>query len=792
MKPDFVKGVRSQSPGGRPPTSGSTQSSEARIDDISKLTLGHGRTAQSSPETEQPLVPATSPSHSDPDLALNPTTFDPERDSPISSRCSIGQAAYVPDMDSDFSGSGQDKSRGVPSDQPALSSSSQGDMDLEPILLLQPECRPISQDQLVVEVKGIYAGLVMVESKCVDVDEKQLKAALEKDQTRRTKLSNEQWQALIHLHKTLLHELHDFFLASQHPSASPALSDLAGRYSMPYRMWRHAIYAFLEVLRHRLPESRDHMLAFIYIAYSMMALLYETVPTFEDTWVECLGDLGRYRMAVEADDPLDREIWSNVARFWYTKATDNIPGTGRLYHRLATLSRQYSLQQLCLYTRSLTCLHPFEGARESIKTVFNPILNGKAPINPRSSTFETVFVKAHGLLFSGVFASQYAAAVGQIEDGLLDSYIGLVTSRFKELGVCAATTNIGAIFEYRTLRRKDLSKSVIRLAFEEVHRSNSVNGNVVTHPSSQRIFDLNGCGNNYSQLPQPSLESLVESLTRNELQSSVALICQASKLTFSMLAVSLRRLGDENVYPLVHVSLIFLFSLASVDKAMEYLEQDVPWGEICFFLNSLAKPDTLTSRIWDQDFPRPENVFGRPLPEDFAIRGQLYTQGFFPETWFSDATIDDEERSLELPSMAAPRVERILWLGARIVSVCPILLASPCLGSSLTGASAVDGYPSTRCRGFSPCQKRNQGYRACSGMRTVAMARPFLPRLKNKSVTTINDGVSGDSQPSHITHTGWRIYFVREIECPSRSNSAVDCPRSGIESWHMNFFLTSC
>ncbi|TDZ38627.1 hypothetical protein C8035_v005804 [Colletotrichum spinosum] len=29
--------------------------------------------------------------------------------------------------------------------------------------------------------------------------------------------------------------------------------------------------------------------------YSMMALLYETVPTFEDTWIECLGDLGRYR-----------------------------------------------------------------------------------------------------------------------------------------------------------------------------------------------------------------------------------------------------------------------------------------------------------------------------------------------------------------------------------------------------------------------------------------------------------------------------------------------------------------
>lgn len=54
---------------------------------------------------------------------------------------------------------------------------------------------------------------------------------------------------------------------------------------MPARMWRHGIHAFLEVLRHRLPGSIVYMLAFIYIAYSMMALLYETVPAFEDTWI---------------------------------------------------------------------------------------------------------------------------------------------------------------------------------------------------------------------------------------------------------------------------------------------------------------------------------------------------------------------------------------------------------------------------------------------------------------------------------------------------------------------------
>jgi hypothetical protein len=88
-------------------------------------------------------------------------------------------------------------------------------------MLLQPETRPITQEQLVNEVKVIYAGLVMVEKKCVEIDQQQAPTT--------TKLSNEQWQALTALRRTSLHEHHDFFLASQHPSSLPALRRLAIR-----------------------------------------------------------------------------------------------------------------------------------------------------------------------------------------------------------------------------------------------------------------------------------------------------------------------------------------------------------------------------------------------------------------------------------------------------------------------------------------------------------------------------------------------------------------------------------
>lgn len=84
----------------------------------------------------------------------------------------------------------------------------------QPQIIRQPETRPISHNQLVIEVKGIYAGLVLVEQKCKEVDKKQSPAALEVNPTRKAPLSNEQWQALIALYKTLLQEHYDFLLAS--------------------------------------------------------------------------------------------------------------------------------------------------------------------------------------------------------------------------------------------------------------------------------------------------------------------------------------------------------------------------------------------------------------------------------------------------------------------------------------------------------------------------------------------------------------------------------------------------
>ncbi|KAL8307063.1 hypothetical protein RB594_008168 [Gaeumannomyces avenae] len=147
-----------------------------------------------------------------------------------------------------------------------------GDTPVEVVneLQKQPETRPITQEQLIADVKGICSGLAMLESRCIKAVTTQ--APLH-DNPNSPPPTNDQWQALVSLHVALLNEHHDFLFASQHPNAGPALRRLASKYSMPRRIWQLGIHNFLELLRHRLPGSPEYMSRFIYYAYPIITLL---------------------------------------------------------------------------------------------------------------------------------------------------------------------------------------------------------------------------------------------------------------------------------------------------------------------------------------------------------------------------------------------------------------------------------------------------------------------------------------------------------------------------------------
>ena len=548
-----------------------------------------------------------------------------------------------------------------------------------PGLLLQPDSRPISQEQLGSEVKSICVGLTMVETKCIHVDRAQAKAVEENA----PKLASDHWQALIALHRTLLHEHHDFFLANQHPSASPAFRRLAAKYSMPARMWKHGIHSFLELLRRRLPDSIDYMLAFIYLAYQMMALLYETVPAFEDTWMECLGDLGRYRMAIEDEDVRDRETWAGVARSWYTKAADKNPTLGRLYHHLAILARPNALQQMYYYSRSLTCVKPFQAARDSILTLLDPITGRAAATITHALAIDISFIKAHGLQFErtrtkderqkdekALTVDSPSAMEEFIEN--LDNQIGRVTAKWKEQGVYIAVTNIAGWFAYgkddNILRRAFLIQ-ILQEAEESPQRV--IEDKILTASTAdqQVLVMIPRTKKKRKNLRKAVVSSRKENTFKN-----------AKRLSNDTFKLVLRRIGDKNVLPHVHIMLAFLASIDS-NRYAQALLKDMPWAELVTFLNALVKTknqiqsqtqsqtpniDTLiTSGVFPAEGEREDEL---PLPEDYLMRGLIWAHDYFPKTWF-EREHDEEKRYLELASTVENRVDRVLRLGYKLSKV---------------------------------------------------------------------------------------------------------------------------
>ncbi|EXK25338.1 hypothetical protein FOQG_14661 [Fusarium oxysporum f. sp. raphani 54005] len=486
-------------------------------------------------------------------------------------------------------------------------------------MMRQPETRPISHGQFVAEVKGIYAGLVMVETKCIEVDNAQ-----SSNTDANSKLNNEQWQALIALHRALLHEHYDFFLASQHPSASPALRRLASKYAMPARMWRHGIHSFLELLRHRLPASLEHMLTFLYLAYSMMALLYETVPAFEDTWIECLGDLARYRMAIEDDDTTDRELWTGLSRHWYCKASDRSPTTGRLYHHLAILARPNPLRQLYYYTKSLCVPIPFSSARESLTNVFNCAL---------SNSPDDTFIRAHKILFST--QSEYGVRISEnsrIEflelarhfNNQLDSHIAEMKGEWLEPGCQIANILCCSLLGYGTEHNV-----LIQAMSEEIEKADKISDNInISDVIPREKFDL--------------------------------------ALTFAVetIQIVLSHKGDTNTLPFLHVILVFIDYMRRHPTAMIYLEKRFPWESLVAFLNTLLV-SLNQGHTREDEFPITYSA--TPLPEEFAMRGLHHSRDYLSSNYFDNLDLDENTRRIEHPWMAARRANQILGL-ARVIA----------------------------------------------------------------------------------------------------------------------------
>ncbi|KAK4446655.1 hypothetical protein QBC34DRAFT_147379 [Podospora aff. communis PSN243] len=482
-------------------------------------------------------------------------------------------------------------------------------------------------DELKEEVKRIYRDLVAIEDACKRLDAQH---AAKREQP----LTNPQWQALIALHRTLLHEHRDFFATSRHPNASPALRRLAVKYRMPARMWRHGVHSFLELLRHQLPHSLPLMVSFIEdVAYPAFFSLYHESSHFEATWMECLGDVARYRLSIEREGVDDREIWTSIARVWYKRTSDVSPTVGRLYHHLAILARPNPIEQLYYYFKSLCVAVPFLDARGSIMTLFDPILSG-SPSPVSTDPVLSAFIRAHALLFTG------GVLVGRIESVMgvllpkLNAYIEEVGVRWAEigyqLGIMEGCSILGYGWDDSALATTSTQASTSSASQADAAREETPN-------------------------PLPGPSNFVASTYRDSIH-----------LAYGLSTTMLRRFSDPNILPYLHVTLCFLHHGAQSGVAMETFLSSYPWEELSVVLNYLAGQygDPLESV---NPFPVPGHSGNpRPLPEDFALRGMPWTEQYFPQGWFSGDYCESDYNGFDCFDLRPDREARILWLGVQL------------------------------------------------------------------------------------------------------------------------------
>lgn len=175
---------------------------------------------------------------------------------------------------------------------------------------------------------------------------------------------------------------HEFLKRVFDPLIPSTYQQLAVKYNIPSRLWQTGFHLILERLRFAWTSGRagtiDLLTDLVYDAYKFYTDLLEDAAllTFRTAWIEALGDLARYRMAIAANivvdvkppikrdpgsiddenEPLtsaasigaevteawdveDKETWRTTARDWYSLGITEKPGEGRLHHHLALLSR---------------------------------------------------------------------------------------------------------------------------------------------------------------------------------------------------------------------------------------------------------------------------------------------------------------------------------------------------------------------------------------------------------------------------------------------------------------------
>ncbi|KAK0371312.1 hypothetical protein CLIM01_11335 [Colletotrichum limetticola] len=536
------------------------------------------------------------------------------------------------------------------------------------------------------EVQAIYNRLVVAENE-------RYKAIPTQYSQPDSVLSHEQWKDIVACHYTLLCEYYDFLSTTQDDSASPEMRELASKYAVPARLWEKGISPLLRRLNGCLPESRDHIYTFIDLACFIMVLLCQMAPEFEYAWNEHLGDLGAYRIAMEDGHFENREAWTSTIRQWYSKASHRSPSIGRFYHGLATCAKANTLEQLFFYTKSLCVRVPFLDARDSLAVFFKQNMDevsGTSVVSTNSYGFnETPDIKLTNEVAVSLDPSRVDDGTEKLdhlesEVDLEDSdmvMIDIMTPDADELGCMDQESPVAIavpLHDEEVTGAMDITTVFVRahglLFSKKDHNQFIAQSKILTEHLATSACQWTEDGYHISIVLNCALLEYDEgdmavsdtpnfderqTVPTQRFNDALEFISRAHRAVFGLT-------GDEMAYPYLHVTLVFLHHMSQFPDAMAYIEEKMPWKRISLCLNSAMKSCSSVQKIESDDLPHSVSRDARPLPEDFALRGFLWTETYYPDEWFSKIGADTNKMGPLTSWMLQERMDRCLWLGCRI------------------------------------------------------------------------------------------------------------------------------
>lgn len=177
------------------------------------------------------------------------------------------------------------------------------------------EGRPPREDPannaFAIQLKKLYRTISNLETKILNedsdenADEGRILVQGRGREVTEEELEQQKWLRVIADHKRLADTMHNLMQISLSPSVPASLRVIPSKYNIIIRLWTHGFHKLLEALRRASfdsPLALEHLQDFIYFAYTFYTGLLEepTLRTFRAGWLEALGDLARYRMAVAA------------------------------------------------------------------------------------------------------------------------------------------------------------------------------------------------------------------------------------------------------------------------------------------------------------------------------------------------------------------------------------------------------------------------------------------------------------------------------------------------------------